>query len=617
MGFGPLRQDFEDLEPGSYPSGWERDGSQEQQVVDTTSSSGSHSLELVGTHGGCWQAIANAPLGEHPGSDPVRISGAVKPAVEGQVGCHDGFAPYGNVLFRTAVGSWSDGETRHLLKLRDEGVRGSGLDLGSFTRGDWLTYDIRYEYRPDDEAVAVRYTIDGEDRGETTVDAMDSESDLSHLAFRSGDFTAYWDEVVVERASGPATTRQPTTRPPTETHRPTTRRPTTTRPRTPTRIDTPTPAPYDLANASERTEVTPLDQTLFVLRGIPGADGKPAVTTPEYRLVDADAARDAFVTYVAGRSPTGFDWEAELSYAHTMRGKHGASELWNRAATIGWDALAAYAMAQVNPAAAIGPIIETLQDSVAWTVQEITDPYMEAMTKQSQWTHTHREIEADVERADSLVELTDFMVEFVQTAKSIKDLAGTWDDALAAARTAYSASGSFSTSLAAGGAAVSSAVYYAAVGELVSRGVDTVTTGMEQNAKLSAIGHAYSTTRIPVIERIVELQEQRRNNTLSPCGAWELAYLTMNHHYMGAFANHGMYKHAHAIEQSTLGGVWDALVNLDEVASVLEDRASSYQWGGAAAHRNYGDLMERAADLTAGSINRDVDGAPTPLGGAT
>jgi hypothetical protein len=615
MGFGPLRRDFETIDTGSYPSGWERDGSQEQRVVDTTSFSGSHSLELVGSHGGCWQAIANAPLGDHPGSDPVRFTGAVKPAVEGQIGCHDGFAPYGNVLLRTAVGSWSDGETRHLLRLRDDVVHGAGLDLGSYTRGEWLSYEVRYEYRPDDETVALRYIVDGERRGETTVDAIDAETDLSHLAFRSGDFTAYWDDLVVKRATG-TPTPQSTTQPPTATPHPTTRPPTAT-PQPTTRIETPTAAPYDLRDARQRTEVTPVDRTLYVLRGIPGADGQPAVTTPEYRLVDADAARDAFVTYVAGRSPTGFDWEDELSYARTMRGKHGASELWNRAATIGWDALAAYAMAQVNPAAAIGPIIETLQDSVAWTVQEITDPYMEAMTKQSRWTHTYREIEADVERADSLVELTDFMVEFVQIAKSVKDLAGTWDDALAAARTAYSASGSFTTSLAAGGAAVSNAVYYAAIGELVSRGVDTVTTGMEQNAKLSAIGHAYSTTRIPVIERIIDLQRQRRDNNLSPCGAWELAYLTMNHHYMGAFANHGMYKHAHAIEQSTLGGVWDVLVNLDEVASVLEDRASTYQWGGAAAHRNYGDLMERAGDLTADSINREVDGAPTPLGGAT
>lgn len=406
--------------------------------------------------------------------------------------------------------------------------------------------------------------------------------------------------------SQPSTTQTPTDTPErTETPRQTS---TVPAPRTTTEV------PYDLEKAQSRTEVEPIDRTLYVLEDIPDASDRTAVTTPDYELIDSNTARDALVTYVVGQSRTGFNWEDELEYARTMRGRYGATEIWTRAATIGWDALAAYAMAQVNRAAAIGPTIELLQDSTAWAVQEITDPYMEAMSKQTQWTYTHNQIRGDIRDADSLVEMSDSMYDYAQLAVKIaKATIDELPDLISTARSIYSASSSFTTALT--GAATSSVVYYAALGELVGRAVDTVTAGMEENAKLAAIGHAYSTTRIPMIERIIELETQRQNNTLSPCGAWELGYMKMNHHYMGAFANKGMYKYAHAVEQSLLGGVWDFLVNVDEVASVLADRASDYQWGGAAAHREFGNQLQEANSLAEDSINSELNGAPAPIGG--
>jgi hypothetical protein len=268
----------------------------------------------------------------------------------------------------------------------------------------------------------------------------------------------------------------------------------------------------------------------------------------------------------------------------------------------------------ISPTAALGLVLETLQDSTDWVLTEVTTPYEEAMSKQSQWTYTHTDIESDIEAAESFTDMTDFMWDFVDAAYTIYDTAGDIADVVSAAQTVYNSSNSFITAATTNVPAASSAVYYAAIGVLVSEGVDTVTTGMEQNAKLSAIGHAYSLTRIPVIERIIELEDQRENYTLSPCDAWEMAYLTMNHHYMGAFANQGMYEHARAIEESTLGSVWDSLVNVAEVASVLEDRASSYQWGGAAAHYDYGNRMQEVTNMTANSINREINGAATELG---
>ena len=599
MSFTPIEQNFEDLKTGNYPSDWKKDGSSDQQVVDSTSYRGSQCLELGGSHGGCWQAIANAPLGELPRADQIRIAGAIKPAVNGTIGCHNDF--YGGVFLRTAVGSWNAGSNRKLFELNSDGISGFELELGTYTEGEWLSYEILYKYNPENEKVTVVFEFDGENRGRTTVDATDFEGDLSYITFKSGDFTGYWDSIEVDKTTSSTETPAQNS---------------TAKSSTNSQRKKGASVPYDIEEADRQTEVKPIDRTLLVLRDIPDTDGRPAVTTLEYELVDTDTARDALVTYTHGLSGTGFDWQEELSYAKSMEEKHRAAELWNRAASIGWDALAAYAMAQINPTAAIGPVLETLQDSTTWVLSEATTPYEEAMSKQSQWTYTYRTIQADIEAAESLTQMSGTMYNLLDTANTLYDTVDDLADVVSAAQTVYSASNSFTTAATAGATVASSVVYYTAIGTLVSEGIDTITSGMEQNAKLSAIGHAYSLTRIPVIERIIELEEQRKNNLLSPCGAWELAYLTMNHHYMGAFANQGMFEHAHAIEQSTLGGVWDTLVNVAEVASVLRDRASSYQWGGAAAHYDYGDRMQQALDMTANSVNLEVLDTPTKLEGS-
>lgn len=377
---------------------------------------------------------------------------------------------------------------------------------------------------------------------------------------------------------------------------------------------TATPADYDFQSAQQEVRLRPLNTDLYVLTGIPDADGKPAVTTTEYQLVDADTARDAFVTFTHGQSRTGFDWESELEYAKTMQEKHRIAELSSMAYDVGWDALTAYALANVGYLSAVGPAIEGLHDSVTWALQEASNPYEEAMSKQSQWTYTHQELESDISEAESMTDMTGKMFAFAKTAYSLHDTVDDLDDIVSVAKSVYQASDSFTTAAAA--TATSSVVYHAAIGILVSETVGFITSGFEQNAKLSAIGHAYSTTRIPVIERIIELEDQRSDNTLSPCGAWELAYLTMNHHYMGAFANQGMHKYASNITESPVGFVWNTLVNTGEVASVLDERASDYQWGGAAAHHDYGERMQRAMNLTQNSINRAVSGPPTPVEGS-
>lgn len=405
-----------------------------------------------------------------------------------------------------------------------------------------------------------------------------------------------------------ATTAPSTTEPATES---TIRRTTTTR------VTTTASPTYNLADAGVQTDIILGDRSLKVLYAIPDAGiDRFAVTTPSYELVDTDTARDALLTHWWGERNLPFDWDAELAYAREMRDTYRVTEILNRAASFGWEALEAYALAQVSPAAALGSVLDLLEESIAWAVSEITTPYQEAMSKMGHWQLSYTELRENIREAASLKDLSTDALGFLDVALALDHVWDGWSAALTAGRTAYASSGSMTTALsAAGRGAAASGIYYAALGLVADTAVDTITTGMKQNAELAAIGHGYNVARIPMIERINTLQARATAYELSPGGAWELAYLTANHHFMSAVANHGMYKHAHALDTSQVGFAWDGLTGVGDAATVLEDRAHTYRRGGIAAHRDLGTGYKVASDRAANSINRERLGSPTALGG--
>lgn len=201
--FTGFDQDFESLAPGEYPSGWKKDGSDTQEVVDGVANSGDQSLKAKGSHGGCWEALASAPLGGYPGEQKIRFTGSILPGDEGSFGCHDSF--YAQLQLRTSAGNgWSDGLSKVLIDFSsDETVYGSGgVEIGGFSPGEWVSYDVTYEYDSSDETVTLEYSINGgADEASTTVDAADWETNIAYLTLRSGDFTAYWDNVSVSQVN--------------------------------------------------------------------------------------------------------------------------------------------------------------------------------------------------------------------------------------------------------------------------------------------------------------------------------------------------------------------------------------------------------------------------------
>jgi hypothetical protein len=377
---------------------------------------------------------------------------------------------------------------------------------------------------------------------------------------------------------------------------------------------TPTPtASYDLRAAIQQTEVQPYDRTLLVLRDIPNAGRRYAVTTPEYDLVGTDRARSALITYTWGQRAFAFDWEAEYEYARDVRSQFKRTESLNRFAELGWDLLAANALATVATPLALGPTIELYKDALTWTVGEIEDPYMETMSKMGQWTYSDAELNRDLEQSRDLVDLTGTAADAVAVGYGIAGAAENWRTAIRAAQSAYAASSNFTLSLKAGLAASAPVLVAAAAGELAGRGLEQVTTGMHANAKLAAIGHSYHTFRIPIINKILSLRNRAINFRLSPEDAINLTWYTANHHYSGAFANAGMANIASDLSDSFAGVFWDALAEVGTTADELRKLSEQYQQAGAARHYQLGVDLREAGNRAAESINAEVDGEPTDI----
>ncbi len=205
-----LDEGFETYETGSYPSDWTKAGNSDQEVVDSTAAEGSKCLRISGSPGGCWEALADAPVAVGD-ANRLTVSGSVKPTSNGEVGCHDG--KRGAVGLRTETGSWSAGKGTRLVKFHTDGtVRGVGGEYGSYDIDEWNSFEVTYHQR--ETEVELTYTINGEQRGSGRRAVAAFEDDLSYVRFGSGDFTVFYDDLyaaAVDRPDAPTVETRDTT----------------------------------------------------------------------------------------------------------------------------------------------------------------------------------------------------------------------------------------------------------------------------------------------------------------------------------------------------------------------------------------------------------------------
>ncbi|ACV12314.1 PKD domain containing protein [Halorhabdus utahensis DSM 12940] len=203
-----LSDDFEEYAIGSFPGRWQQSGNSDQKIVDEPVTSGDKALQLVGSYGSCWQALAHRELGSSlPKDESVIVRGEIDPTGEGGGGCHG--TKNGSIDIRENPSAWPNvGFKRKLIQFDAEGsVRGGGIDLGSCEIGVYNSFKIEYYWDSNGEEVNLQYQINGEFRGETTVDVQTNdsgdvvESKLQYLTVVSGDYKIHVDRLSIVSGS--------------------------------------------------------------------------------------------------------------------------------------------------------------------------------------------------------------------------------------------------------------------------------------------------------------------------------------------------------------------------------------------------------------------------------
>lgn len=155
-----FQDDFEEYSVGSFPENWSQSGNSNQQVVSSPVASGAQALEMTGSYGGCWQALAhNEVVSEVPSDRTLVFSGHIHPTGTGGSGCHGN--KNGNLGLQDSPSSAAGRDHRRkLIQFRADGtVSGSGLDLGSCRVGEYNSFEITYHWDSSTETVEVSYTV--------------------------------------------------------------------------------------------------------------------------------------------------------------------------------------------------------------------------------------------------------------------------------------------------------------------------------------------------------------------------------------------------------------------------------------------------------------------------
>lgn len=277
----------------------------------------------------------------------------------------------------------------------------------------------------------------------------------------------------------------------------------------------------------QRIEVTVGDHRLYVVHHIPDHDpGRAAVTTTDYELVDLGTAFDALWTQTyKGKPDFRPEYRERLEVTRNKREISLVKKHIQEAADIGVDALEGYVMFQVtgNPYAATVPIIDALTDSITWTQEELTEPYEEAFTRMA---NTARSLDWMDQQLDGVVssqsftekteELVNLSSDFVSQLSDLEDLGRAWATyskaAVAGDDIAQSTAALYKSALTKAATTTRGIL----VGFAVSYPASQTESWFKRNAKISAIQHAYFTTRIPLLERLIELESQAVEGRLAP-----------------------------------------------------------------------------------------------------
>ncbi|HLF32871.1 MAG TPA: hypothetical protein VI583_01460 [Cyclobacteriaceae bacterium] len=188
---------FESYTTGTFPSNWTPDGNATANatnyVTTTTSFSGTKSLQLYGTVGGCWGALAYRSLTISP---PFEIELAIRNGNETLSGCHPYRANFG---LRKGT-SWANPSRQFILFNGEGEILGATNNLlQTYTTLEWYTVRIRYE-SPSSSEVRISYWINGIYKGVETLAAQSEEGQMTNFEITVQEGTAWFDNVILTSA---------------------------------------------------------------------------------------------------------------------------------------------------------------------------------------------------------------------------------------------------------------------------------------------------------------------------------------------------------------------------------------------------------------------------------
>lgn len=188
---------FEDYTPGTFPSNWVADANatnlSKNFVNNNVKKEGENSLQLFGSLGACWGALAYRSISVSP---PYYISFDVKNGTEQLSGCHPDRA---SIALRKGT-SWSN-PARSLVDFKNDGkIYANGSDLlDSYSTDTWINVIIKYELAESNQ-VKTTFWVNNNFKGEYYSSTIADENGLNNLQLAVQEGTAWFDNVKIYKS---------------------------------------------------------------------------------------------------------------------------------------------------------------------------------------------------------------------------------------------------------------------------------------------------------------------------------------------------------------------------------------------------------------------------------
>jgi hypothetical protein len=365
---------------------------------------------------------------------------------------------------------------------------------------------------------------------------------------------------------------------------------------------------YDLASGTT-TAVMPDEETYYVVSEIPDVEeGRLAVTTESYDLVDTDTARDALAVYTWSNVAWPMDWGREHATLARWRDRSANWRTYGRALDQLWDCTEILLFVSMKaPQQSVGPLLEMATDAIAWDMQDAERPYREAFGKLTACTNnarTIRELAGDVASYRNLASDLQFGITSAMNAHDLVEAGRPLAEAARTYASAVRSTGSFTGAAHAALAGVDDAAARKLfTGFAISSAVGLAESAIEHKTTIHAVTNAFATMALPLVDRLRTLQGKLVGRT-APIGAIvEYNHLVQSYFQMNALHFQVAGKYWEQISTDLAGPVWNVLVDAADKADARHETAANMRETVHHVRAAYGAGWQDIREHTARSIN--------------